>query len=434
MTETVRAVEPLQEPPDIELEVPGSKSQTNRAILCAALATGRSELNGALFADDTEAMMSAVEGIGAHVERFPERSLVIVDGNVESSGYDTAIGRPPTKLDVAQSGTSGRFLLPVLATVPGRFVLDGDQQLRSRPFGPQLDALRSLGASIDGSGLPLSITGGALRGGELSIDGGVSSQFLSGLLLAAPRLTESILLRVADALVSTPYVALTIETMAAFGVTVERPGSQSEDIGPEFVIRPTPYRPASIRLEPDASAASYFFAAAAVTGGRIRVAGLGLKTIQGDLAFVRLLEKMGAEVHLGPDWTEVRGPEQLTGITADMAELSDTAQTLAVVATFADSPTEITGIGFIRNKETDRIAAVETELKRRGIRVESTGDGWIVHPGTPNPGRISTYDDHRMAMSFAVLGLVHPGIEIENPGCVSKTFPRFFDEFDRLRS
>lgn len=404
--------------------MPGSKSQTNRALLCAALAVGRSELTGALFADDTEAMMSALTALGIGIDARPEDSAVAVDG-----GLPTSPAAEPVRLDVGRSGTTGRFLLPVLATAPGRFRLDGDPQLRARPFGPQLHALRALGARISGDRLPLIIDGGPLAGGELAVDGSISSQFLSGLLLAAPRLSSPVVIAVEGELVSRPYVALTIATMAEFGVEV-----RVVDDFRHFSVDPAPYRPASIRLEPDASAASYFFAAAAVSGGRVRVTGLGSATVQGDLAFVLLLEKMGAEVRIEPTWTEVRGRSGLTGITADMSELSDTAQTLAVVATFADSPTEITGIGFIRNKETDRVAAVAAELRRRGIEVTTTDDGWVIHPGVPTPGRVRTYDDHRMAMSFSVLGLVHPGIEIEDPGCVSKTFPRYFETLDRLRS
>jgi 3-phosphoshikimate 1-carboxyvinyltransferase len=198
-------------------------------------------------------------------------------------------------------------------------------------------------------------------------------------------------------------------------------------------VSPTGYRATSFAVEPDASAASYFFAAAAITGGRVRVEGLGTDSLQGDLAFVDALEQMGAEVERGGDFTEVRGTGVLHGVTVDMRDLSDTAQTLAAVAVFADSPTEVTGIGFIRGKETDRIAAVVTELRRCGIEADETDDGFRLVPGRPQPATVETYDDHRMAMSFALLGLRVPGIQIADPGCVDKTFPGYWDEFDRLR-
>ncbi|MCL4166311.1 UNVERIFIED_CONTAM: hypothetical protein GTU68_027482 [Idotea baltica] len=313
--------------------------------------------------------------------------------------------------------------------MPGRFVLDGDPQLRARPFGPQLAALRQLGAEVDGEALPLTIAGRTLAGDRVTVESSISSQFLSGLLLSAPLFSGQMTIEVEGPIVSEPYVDLTIATMASFGVDV---ATVAAGDGQRFTIDGD-YSAADVELEPDASAASYFFAAAAITGGRVRIDGLGTNTVQGDLGFVDLLAKMGAEVRRGPDWTEVRGTGSLRGITVDMADISDTAQTLAVAATFADSPTEITGIGFIRFKETDRIGAVVTELGRLGIEVSETEDGMIIQPGTPNPGRVNTYDDHRMAMSFALLGLRHPGIEIENPGCVSKTFPDFFEVLEGLR-
>jgi 3-phosphoshikimate 1-carboxyvinyltransferase len=235
-------------------------------------------------------------------------------------------------------------------------------------------------------------------------------------------------LRVAGELVSKPYVDLTIQTMSKFGVDVDAHPEYRE-----FRVGPTQYQPTTIAIEPDASAASYFFAAAAISGGRVKVEGLGTSTTQGDLEFVNILAKMGAQVSMTATTTEVRGTGALHGVHVDMRNISDTAQTLAVVATFADSPTEITGIGFIRKKETDRIGAVVTELSRRGIRAAETPDGLIVYPGPARPGAVTTYEDHRMAMSFSLLGLKHPGIQIRDPECVSKTFPDFFEVLDRIR-
>ncbi|HEY3595078.1 MAG TPA: 3-phosphoshikimate 1-carboxyvinyltransferase, partial [Polyangiaceae bacterium] len=228
-------------------------------------------------------------------------------------------------------------------------------------------------------------------------------------------------------LVSKPYIEVTAQAMNAFGARIER-----EDFR-RFEVAKGAYAATSYQVEPDASAASYFFAAAAVTGGRIVVRGLGSESLQGDLQFVRLLERMGCRVRQTASETEVIGPQKLSGVEVDMANLSDTAQTLGAIAPFASSPTRVTGIGFIRRKETNRVAAVVSELKRLGISAEEESDGFVVHPGTPKPGAVETYDDHRMAMSFAILGLVAPGIEILNPGCVAKTFPDFFRELESLR-
>ncbi len=230
-------------------------------------------------------------------------------------------------------------------------------------------------------------------------------------------------------LVSPPYVTMTIDVMRAFGAEV----TPAADRPNTYAVAASGYEPTEYRIEPDASTASYFFAAAAITGGRVRVEGLGADSSQGDVAFVDVLQQMGAEVERTSDAIEVRGTGRLRGVTVDMGDLSDTAQTLAAVAVFADGPTEVTGIGFIRRKETDRIAAVVTELQRCGIAATETDDGFRIEPGTPQPAVIQTYDDHRMAMSFALLGLQAEGILIADPGCVAKTFPGYWDTLDQLR-
>jgi 3-phosphoshikimate 1-carboxyvinyltransferase len=295
---------------------------------------------------------------------------------------------------------------------------------------PLLDAMTVLGAraeSIRGNGcLPIRIDGGTFDGGTARMAGSVSSQFFSGLLMVGPRLRRGLVLEVEGELVSKPYLRVTAQTMETFGVTMKH------DEFRRFVVTPGAYRATAYEVEPDASAASYFFAAAAVTRGRVVVSGLGSDSLQGDLGFVRLLEKMGCSVRQTATETEVIGGAQLQGIETDMSGLSDTAPTLAAVAPFANGPTRITGIGFIRKKETNRIAAMVTELQKLGIRAEEESDGFVVHPGTPQAGRVETYDDHRMAMSFSVLGLGAHGIDILNPGCVSKTFPDYFAELEKL--
>ncbi|MEM8924302.1 MAG: 3-phosphoshikimate 1-carboxyvinyltransferase [Actinomycetota bacterium] len=432
-----RTIEPLVAPPDAVVAVPGSKSHTNRALVCAALAAGTSRLDGALFANDTLAMVGALDGLGIAVRADAEAAVMEVDG------CGGALPPGPLSLDVAQSGTTSRFVLAVLALGPGPYLLDGDPQLRARPFGPLAAALRRLGATIEGDALPLRVAGPPLRSGAVSVPGSASSQFLSGLLLAAPyarsegspiadgaspegRPGPAMTITVEGELVSRPYVELTIDTMAAFGVEVEADGDR-------FVVPSATYRPAEVAIEPDASAATYFFAAAAITGGRVRVPGLGRRTVQGDLGFVDVLERMGATVNRGDDWTEVIGPERLVGVEVDMADMSDAAQTLAVVAAFADGPTRVTGIGFIELKETRRVSAVVAEMQRLGIEATVDDDGFTINPGAPRPGTVHTYDDHRMAMSFALLGLRHPGITLDDADCVSKTFPRYFEVLDTLR-
>jgi 3-phosphoshikimate 1-carboxyvinyltransferase len=412
-------VEPLSAPPDAVVRVPGSKSLTNRALVCAAFAEGTSILEGALHADDTEAMIGALRTLGVRVAG--EGATLTVDG----TGGGVPAG--PADLDARLSGTTARFLAPLLATGPGPYRLDAAAPMRARPMGPLVDSLRTLGTEVveDGepASLPLSIGGGA-RGGRVELPGHVSSQFLSGLLLAGPLFPEGVEVVVTTPLVSVPYVEMTRWVMRSFGGDVD--GTH---------VAPGCYVATRYEIEPDASAASYFFAAAAITGGRVTVAGLHREALQGDVRFVDVLERMGATVEWGPDSVTVTGPPPggLQGVTVDLADLSDTAQTLAAVAVFAGSPTTVTGIGFIRRKETDRLADTVRELQRVGVEATEHEDGFTIHPGTPRPARIETYDDHRMAMSFALLGLVVPGIEILDPGCVAKTYPDYFADLDQLR-
>jgi 3-phosphoshikimate 1-carboxyvinyltransferase len=405
-------VRPLSRPPDATVALPGSKSITNRALVCAALARQPSTLTGALIADDTDAMVICLRRLGTRVE---------VDGttiNVTRRKWSDA-----ATLDARLSGTTSRFLLPVVATASGTYRVDGAPPLRARPMGPALDALRSLGASISGDDhLPVDVKG-PIMGGTVKVSGDESSQFLSGLLLAGAVMPRGLTIELTTPLVSKPYVELTRSVMTAFGATVD--GLHVPFSG---------YTGRTYAIEPDASAASYFFAAAAITGGRVRIEGLSATSAQGDVGFVRVLERMGAKVSWGHSSITVEGTGTLRGVDADLSDISDTAQTLAVVAAFADSPVGLTGIGFIRKKETDRIGATVRELVKAGIHAEERPDGFVVHPGVPQPATIETYDDHRMAMSFAVLGLKAKGIKIADPDCVGKTFPGFWDALETLRS
>jgi 3-phosphoshikimate 1-carboxyvinyltransferase len=414
----VLTVAPLSSPLDATVRPPGSKSITNRALLCAALAPGTSTLTGALFADDTRAMMGAVAALGATVEADPATATVTV------TGVDPRAASTDAAVDARQSGTTSRFILPAAALRPGRTVVDGTPQLRARPFGPVLDALREVGAEVeepDRPGFLPAAVRGPLRGGPVRVTGHISSQFLSGLLMAGPLMADGLAVELTSPLVSVPYVEMTKAVMAAFGVEVDG-----------LRVRAGSYRATSYPIEPDASAASYFLGAAAVAGGRVTVRGLGTGSLQGDVGFADVLARMGATVTRSADELTVSAGGALHGVDVDMSDISDTAQTLAAVAVFADSPTRVRGIGFIRGKETDRVAAVVTELRRAGIDAVEDEDGFTIHPGVPRPTRFATYEDHRMAMSLSLLGLRAPGIEIADPGCVAKTYPDFFTDLARL--
>jgi 3-phosphoshikimate 1-carboxyvinyltransferase len=352
------------------------------------------------------------------VEARADQALVRVSG--------ARLGLTPVRIDAGRSGTTSRFVLAAAALGNAECVVDGDPQLRARPMGPLIDALEQLGVRVRALGepgcLPLALCGPA-HGGRVRIAGHVSSQFLSGLLMAAPLIDGGLEIELTSPLVSVPYVEMTRAVMAAFGVSADG-----------FRVAPAAYAPTDFAIEPDASAASYFFAAAAITGGRVTVEGLGADSIQGDVAFLDVLERMGARVDRGPASTTVSGTGTLRGIDVDMSDISDTAQTLAAVAVFADGPTRVRGIGFIRRKETDRIAAIVGELRRAGIEASEEDDGFVIVPGEVEPVRFETHDDHRMAMSLALLGLRVAGIELADPGCVAKTYPAFFEDLAMLRA
>ncbi len=419
-------VEPMVGTLDARVTVPGSKSATNRALLVAALAGGSARLRGALLSDDTEAMIGALRRVGYVVDIGDDGTTVDVEGRPTPPTVDQVC-----ELDARQSGTTARFLAPWCALDGRTYRLDGAAQLRARPMGPGLDALRALGVRVNPLGtspdrLPVEITG-PITGDRVALPADVSSQFVSGLLMIGPLLPGGLRIELTTAAVSEPYLDLTVAVMAEFGAIVQRPDARTYD------VRPGRYVGRDVAIEPDASAASYFFAAAAICGGRVRVEGLGRNTVQGDLAFVDVLARMGCEVTVGADATQVRGTGVLHGVEVDLADLSDTAPTLAAVAAFADGPVRATGIGFIRAKETDRIAAAVTELRRLGVDAVEEDDGFLVRPSRPHGAVVRTYDDHRMAMAFALVGLRVPGVSIAGPGCVTKTFPGYWDALADLR-
>lgn len=421
-------VEPLPGPLDAVVRVPGSKSITNRALLCAALADGRSTLRGCLVADDVEAMRGAVIALGARVDVEDGGETLVV------TGCDPRTAARPLDVDARDSGTTSRFVLPAVALAGVRSVVDGSPQLRRRPFGPLVEALRALGSTVDDLGapgcLPVAVTG-PLQGGRAELPGHLSSQFLSGLLLAAPLMPAGLEVVLTSPAVSLPYLTMTTAVMRAFGA--DTPQTPIGRAGPDvFRVRAGRYRATDFDVEPDASAASYFLAAAVVAGGRVRVDGLGTASLQGDVGFADVLERMGARVERTPSSITVTSTGELRGVDVDLADISDTAQTLAAVAVHASGPTRVRGIEFIRRKETDRITAVVTELRRAGIDARETEGGFTIVPGVPRPTRFATWQDHRMAMSLALLGLRHPGIELSDPGCVAKTYPGYFDDLAAL--
>jgi len=425
---TPRAVRAARPGLDTVVRLPGSKSVTNRALLLAGLAAGRSVLRGALEAGDTDAFAAGLRSLGVAVERRGDEVVV--------SGVG---GRfPAAEADVycAEAGTAARFLLAAAAAGEGVYRFDAAPQLRRRPLGLLLQALRAQGARTEpesAGALPLTLRAGGLAGGSLRLPGDTSSQFVSALLMAAPLGRGPLDLRV-DGLVSRPYVAMTLRMMESFGAGVSssadagRSAGAATASGDSYVVSPGVYAAREYDVEPDASTASYFFAAAAATGGRVKVLGLRRAgALQGDVAFLDVLECMGCSVTDEPDGVLVAGPAALAGLTVDMADISDTFMTLAAIAPLATSPVTITGIGNVRLKESDRIAAMEENLGRTGVKTESGPDSLRVFPTTPRGARIDPHGDHRIAMAFSVLGLRAPGMVVEDPGCVAKTCPGFFD-------
>ena len=412
----------LAKPVTASIQPPGSKSITNRALLCAALANSKTTLKGCLRSDDTRVMIHALSQLGLNVEEDTN------DGNISIEGQGGSIG---TDLDifVDNSGTTIRFLTGALSVLGGRFSLDGIARMRERPIQHLVDALNQIGCGVScgtNGCPPVRIDGSGAYGGEISIRGDFSSQFLSGLLMALPYARKPVSIIVDDTLVSIPYVQMTMDVMASFGVSV------SHDNFERFSVpAPLEYQGRTYEVEPDASAASYFMALAAATGSTITIEGIGRKSIQGDIRFADVLEQMGCDVR----WTEssvtISGRE-LVGIDVDMNGISDTVQTLAVLALFARGPTTIRNVGHIRHKETDRLAALATELAKLGAAVTESADSLEIIPGQLTGATIGTYNDHRMAMSFAIAGLRIPDVKLENPGCCEKTYPDFFSDLQRV--
>lgn len=420
-------VSPPVSAPDATVTIPGSKSITNRALILAALAEGESVLRRPLDSEDTQVMIESLRRLGFRIEVGAEELRI--------EGRGGEIPASDAELFLGNSGTSIRFLTALCALGNGRFRLDGVERMRQRPQADLLDALQQLGieavSESDNGCPPLRVTNaGKLPGGIVRLRAEASSQFLSALLMVAPYATEDLTIEIIGAL-RPFYVDITLRMMEQWGVLVEKQGDD------RFFIRAGQrYQPQDYFIEPDASSASYFFAAAALTGGRITVPGLSRNALQGDVRFAtEVLAEMGCTVTEDAIGITVTGPgsQGLRGIVRDMSAISDTSLTLAAIAPFAGSPTTVSNIAHSRLQECDRIHAACTELERLGVRVEEHSDGFTIYPVdwiTPAP--IETYRDHRVAMSFALVGLWAPGIEILDPGCVAKTFPDFWQRFAEL--
>lgn len=420
-------ITPVAGPLRARIRPPGSKSITNRALVCAALADGVSTLTGALDSEDTRVMIDSLGRLGIEVATHDGNETLVVHG---AGGEIPAM---EAELFCANSGTTIRFLTALATLGHGSFRLDGIERMRQRPIRDLLEALNQLGASArsehENGCPPVMIHANGLPGGVAKVRGDISSQFLSSLMMTAPAARSAVELVIEGPLVSQPYVRMTAAVMQAFGVTIE----SAESMTRFQIPAPQRYRACEYAIEPDASAASYFWAAAAICGGEVTVEGLSTGSLQGDVEFVKCLEKMGCAVHRGNDATTVVG-QPLKGIDVDMNAISDTVQTLSVVALFAAGPTTIRNVGHIRHKETDRIAAVANELRKLGAEVIESEDGLTIQPGKQRPATIETYNDHRMAMSFALGGLRIPGVRLANPRCVDKTYPEFFDDLGKILS
>ena len=405
------------------LRLPGSKSISNRVLLLAALAQGETEVLGALDADDTRVMRDALSRLGVSFENN------IVKG----------VGGPfPVKkaeLFLGNAGTAFRPLTAALAFSGGEYRLSGVPRMHERPIGDLVDALRGIGARVDYTGKegypPLVIHPGKISLEKLRVRGDVSSQFLTALLMALPLAGKAARIEVQGELISKPYVEITLNVMKRFGVEVKRTGWRYFDV-PAGGYR----SPGQVHVEGDASSASYFLAAGALGGGPVRVEGVGRDSIQGDIRFTEVLERMGAKVSFGPDWVEASGARPLRAIDLDLNHIPDAAMTAAVLALFADGPSTIRNVASWRVKETDRLAAMATELRKLGADVEEGPSFLKIAPPRSLKGgvRVDTYDDHRMAMSFALAALGGVPVTINDPQCVAKTFPAFFDAWAKLLS
>ena len=412
----------------LTVDVPGSKSITNRALLLATLADGTSCLRGALFSDDSRHFLQCIQNLGFEAEVDEENCQITV------RGLGGVIPRPEAKQYVGSAGTAARFLTACLGLSHGIYHMDASAQMRRRPMAPLLDALKELGCEIlyeagstEGH-FPFTLQSHGFRKNSISVNIDSSSQFLSALLIVSCLCEKDFTIQI-EGTHGMAYIEMTRKMMEQFGVHTQETGERT------FLTRSNQhYRAMDYRIEPDVSAACYFYAMSPLLNLPVLVNHVHFDSLQGDVEFIEILKKMGCSAEDTSRGILVTPPENggFHGITADMSACSDQAITLAAIAPFADSPTVITGIGHIRFQESNRIRAIATELTRMGISCRETGDSITIYPGTPRAARVETYDDHRMAMGFSLTGLRSPGIVIDNPGCCRKTFENYFQVLDSV--
>lgn len=425
---------PFAKPFQATIAPPGSKSLTNRALVIAALADGSSELSNILFADDTEVMIEGLRALGFDLKVNAKK------GTVKVKGRAGVIPAKDADINCGNSGTTIRFLTALCTLGEGTYRLDGNERMRQRPIAELTMLLGELGATVEYEAAtgypPVIVKGGGLAGGMTHFPSAHSSQYLSAALMAAPYASErDVVVELGPGQTSWPYIEMTSRLMALFGINTWVSREQPSGVPKEMRVPRGVYAARKYTVEPDASNATYFMAAAAVRpGASVRIPGLGANSLQGDVGFATVLEQMGAKVTQDDDAITVEGTEGLAGIDIDMGGMPDAAMTLTAVATLADGPTTIRGLHTLRVKETDRLTALQTELRKLGAGAEVEGDSLRVMPAAEiHPAEIETYDDHRMAMSFAVVGTREAGVTILGPDCVSKTYPDFFTDLEKLR-
>jgi len=426
------AIDPVTRPFNASISPPGSKSITNRALILAALAAGKSTLSNVLFADDTRVMVEALEALGFEVESNKLHKTLNITGR---SG---ALPVAAAKLFCGNSGTTIRFLTALCALGRGEFILDGVERMRQRPIGDLSEMLRHLGVRtrcLERSGFPpILVHADELPGGLLRAGAAQSSQFLSAILMVSPYARHEVTVDLIEPQTSWPYVAMTMRMMDDFGVTPELIRDPATHEPKRIVVPGGRYKSRAFLIEPDASNAAYFLALAAIhPGSKITVRGLGKDSIQGDVGFADVLRRMGAAVAVDKDTITISGQDELQGIDVDLSPMPDTAQTLAVVALFATGRTTIRGLATLRVKETDRLAALQNELTKLGADIGIESDAIHIDPPSKlRPAEIATYDDHRMAMSFALAATKSPRVIIKDSQCVNKTYPTFFDDLRKI--
>ena len=428
-------ITPFATPFQATITPPGSKSLTNRALVIAALADGDTKLSNVLFAEDTEVMIEGLRALGY------ELKVDATTATVSVKGRGGTVPESKANIACANSGTTIRFLTALCALGEGTYRLDGNERMRRRPIAELVTLLEELGAMVRYEAAtghpPVVVEAQGIPGGRAHFPSAYSSQYLSAVLMVAPYTKEAeAVVSLGPGQTSWPYIEMTARLMALFGVNVRISRDGDDGQPSELRVPREPYRARAYQIEPDASNATYFMAAAAVhPGASVRIPGLGEESLQGDVAFARVLSDMGADVSLAADAITVGGPQRLRGIEVDMEPMPDAAMTLAAIAALAEGPTTIRGLHTWRVKETDRLAALQAELRKLGAGAVVEGDVLRIEPAdTVRPAEIETYDDHRMAMSFAVVGSRAPGITILGPDCVAKTYPDFFADLETLRA